>query len=120
MKKSLLISACLLIHAACFAGTPKTTACAMALPIDNPSFCSSFQTSATCNCEEKAPWPPSFYCATMDRIYNAMKLRYGSLENACANQTKTPQQMCIDDWNCYRNGGRDSRGLLCSGSGRAC
>lgn len=92
--------------------------CPQALPIENPSFCTSFKTSASCHCVEMGM--PSGMCQDMNLLYYQMIARFGSLEKACAFQHDTPQQTCIDDWNCYRHGGKDSQGNFCSSTGGSC
>lgn len=59
-------------------------------------------------------------CENIEQVYNIMMARYGSIDMACKFQRETSVQTCIDDWNCYRNGGQDSEGGFCSGTGQAC
>lgn len=85
-------------------------------------FCTTFSESvASC-------WPPvgshkNFTPAQMKFNYNLMVRFYGSLKAACNKSApsngSTPQQ-CIDQWNCYINGGIDSQGGQCSGTKKSC
>lgn len=96
-------------------------ACDKAVPTTNPNFCSSFTSVAYCHCMQNIH--SSIVCSNMTVLYNAMLQEYHSLESACAVAAKkheASQQECIDDWNCYWNGGRDSTGGLCSGNGQRC
>lgn len=92
--------------------------CPKGLPPSDANFCSSFKDVAICHCI--ATGVPRFLCKNMNTLYNAMIMRYGSVENACASQQDTTQQTCMDGWSCYRKGGKDSQGLLCSSTGKAC
>lgn len=106
----------------CFAIMPATkmsfTDCPKGLPPADVNFCTSFKEVAICHCT--AMGIPRFLCKNMNTLYNTMIMRYGSVENACASQRDTTQQICLDGWSCYRKGGRDSQGELCSSSGKAC
>ena len=92
--------------------------CPLAGATDSAAFCDAFRQSAKCHCH--AAGMPGIFCANMSFVYNAMIHIYGTLESACAHQHDTPKAICIDDWNCYRLGGKDSVGKLCSGTGRVC
>lgn len=92
--------------------------CPRGLPPADVNFCSSFKTVAICHCT--AMGIPKFLCKNMNSLYNAMILRYGTVENACASQTDTTKQICLDGWTCYRKGGNDSQGQACSGTGKPC
>lgn len=94
------------------------TACPRAVPTDNPGFCPSFKSVAACNCAANGQGPA--VCQNMKKMYDMMIGMFGSLKAACNFQHSSPPQECIDDWNCYMNGGKDSQGKACSGSGRAC
>jgi AICAR transformylase/IMP cyclohydrolase PurH len=129
IKKLLLLFACLL-SASTFAAniTPTETAqhailkhanaCDQAAATTDAGFCPSFKAVAKCHCVAEGLPPEA--CDDMSGIYDDMIAFFTTLENACANQTDTDPQTCIDDWNCYRNGGSDSKGGLCSASGSAC
>ena len=93
-------------------------ACTNALPTDDANFCSSFQTAATCYC--MAAGLPASQCQNLNLVYERMLFVYKSLENACAHQNQTTAQNCVDNWNCYRNGGIDSQGRSCSGTTLSC
>ena len=91
--------------------------CPSALPTNNPAFCASFLTAATCYCSKSLP---SKMCADINLIYQRMIALFGTIEKACKFQTETSVQTCLDDWQCYLKGGTDSQNGLCSGTGRAC
>ncbi|WP_419418982.1 hypothetical protein ACNVED_10560 [Legionella sp. D16C41] len=93
-------------------------ACPGATLPSNPGFCPSFKTSAECHCTSSGL--PRAICSNMQQLYQRMLALFGTLERACAYQHETSVQVCIDSWNCYRLGGKDSKGKLCSGTGRAC
>jgi hypothetical protein len=92
--------------------------CPQGLPTSDVNFCKTFKEVAICHCT--ATGIPRFLCKNMNTLYNSMILRYGSVENACQSQTDTTQQICMDSWSCYRSGGKNSDGELCSGTGEAC
>ncbi|OGV39845.1 MAG: hypothetical protein A3F46_07935 [Legionellales bacterium RIFCSPHIGHO2_12_FULL_42_9] len=92
-------------------------ACINALPTDDVNFCATFKTAAGCYCSESLPGCSRF---SMDRIYSLLITRYRTLEAACNSQTNTDPQTCIDGWNCYRLGGIDSQGRVCSSTQLAC
>ena len=94
-------------------------ACGQADPIDSPTFCATFKAVAKCHCSESLP---DDMCDDMNMLYGFMldMTPGGTLDEACSMQSDTSVQNCIDDWNCYRNGGKDSQGNSCSGTGRAC
>lgn len=92
--------------------------CPQALPSNHPKFCASFKSIAECHCIEMGL--PKGMCKDTHIIYDRMIAMFGSLQKACEYQKDTTVQICIDDWNCYRLGGRDSQGRLCSASGKAC
>lgn len=93
-------------------------ACNNALPTDDPNFCSSFSASASCFCAESGL--PGSTCNDLKKLYDRMIFVYGSLEKACTHQNHTTPQDCVDTWTCYRNGGVDSQGKACSGTGLSC
>ena len=87
---------------------------------DTPAFCQpsgagSFEAAVQSCCPlGKLP---------MQQIYNLMIGTYGTLQNACvknAEQYGGTVQACIDQWNCYWLGGKDSEGNLCDGNGQPC
>lgn len=59
-------------------------------------------------------------CINVEKIYGRMLNIYTTLEKACKFQRDTSAQNCIDSWNCYRLGGVNSQGELCSSTGNAC
>jgi hypothetical protein len=101
-----------LIHPAALAECPK------AQETNAPGFCPSFKSVAQCQCEHRSP--QRSICTDMNKVYKAMIDFAGTVERACAFQKDTPTQTCLDDWACYRNGGKDSLGRLCSSTGSRC
>jgi hypothetical protein len=95
------------------------SACEQALANTNPGFCSSFKSVAKCHCVELGL--PKGMCDDMNALYGRMMFLFGnSLQKVCEYQHDTTTQTCIDDWNCYRLGGKNSQGALCSSTGKAC
>lgn len=92
-------------------------ACGPALPTDNPSFCASFKSVAQCYCSNSLP---AGMCTDMNQLVSRLMAVYGSLENACRAQKYTTAVDCMDNWNCYLNGGVDSRGRICSSNYSRC
>lgn len=90
----------------------------ISLPTTDPSFCASFKQAAECNCRNLGL--PALFCSDPKRVYKLMVSTYGNLQTACAHQDITSVQECVDDWNCFTKGGRNSAGALCSSTGRAC
>src|SRR5580693_2747985 len=90
--------------------------CKKADPIDSPTFCTTFEAAAKCYCRNASPIPAA--CKSASKVYEYMlSVHHGNLEKACKyaadHQPGTTPQECIDDWNCWRSGGRDSNGKLC-------
>ncbi len=94
------------------------TSCPPAEPVTSPNFCTSFKAAAACHCALSGL--PESMCQDINEIYDRMLAIFNSVEQVCSYQQDTLQQICIDDWNCYRYGGRDSQGNLCSASGNPC
>ena len=94
----------------------KTMDCAEAAATTSPDFCKSFEDVAPCQC--KSHGGTTKFCTGMDKIYQNMIDIFGSLESACKRHSNP--QLCVDDWNCYRNGGTNHEGGLCSGTGNSC
>ncbi|WP_173236757.1 hypothetical protein [Legionella antarctica] len=92
--------------------------CPGALPTDHVNFCASFRTAATCYCTSSGL--PAGMCQDMTALYNRLIGVFGSLQKACEYQRYTTTQDCMDNWNCYRLGGIDSHGRLCSSNQLAC
>lgn len=113
MNKLLSIMLALFFSTAVFAGS-----CPLASDTNTATFCSTFKTSAGCFCSQNGY--PNGICSNMTLLYNAMLARFGTVLSACQHQTNTPVQTCVDDWNCYMKGGKDSQGRLCSNTGKAC
>lgn len=117
MKKIFTLSISLLSFSL-FAGAPVLSNCTPSLPTEHPDFCASFKSSASCHCMESGL--PRGTCQNMDTVYRLMMARFGSLQRACEYQHNTSTQECIDDWTCYRQGGKNSQGGFCSTTGNAC
>ncbi|OGT48456.1 MAG: hypothetical protein A3E82_03930 [Gammaproteobacteria bacterium RIFCSPHIGHO2_12_FULL_38_11] len=81
----------------------------------SPTFCSDFKIAVTSCCPIKN--------LPMQKIYHLMMVAYGDLQNACnknAAKYGGSIQSCVDQWNCYWNGGSDSQDRLCSTTGVKC
>jgi hypothetical protein len=111
MKKGIIVGLTLFFNINVFS-------CPMALPTDNVNFCSSFKTAAICHCTSSGL--PSGMCQDLNALYSRMISIFGSLKKACEYQKHTSTQDCIDNWNCYRLGGVDSQGKLCSSTKLPC
>lgn len=95
--------------------------CGFALPTDHPGFCASFKEKATCYCVARKDRPfPEAYCSNTKWLYGIMVSTYGSLAKACEAQKETSVQDCIDNWTCHMNGGKDSKGRICSSTRKSC
>jgi hypothetical protein len=93
-------------------------ACNNALPTDHIDFCPSFKNVAICYCTSSGL--PSGMCQDMNALYNRLMSVFGTLRKACEYQHYTSTQDCMDNWNCYRLGGTDSQGKICSSTYAAC
>lgn len=93
-------------------------ACTNAQPTDSVNFCSTFKAAATCYCS--ASGLPASMCQNMKMLNARMIIVFGSLQKACEYQHYTSAQDCINNWNCYLQGGIDSNGKLCSSTQRPC
>jgi hypothetical protein len=91
--------------------------CPQAVSSSDPSFCGSFHSVANCHCVESGV---PVNCDDLGALYDYMLAIFGSLDAACSFQEDTDKQTCIDDWNCYRNGGSNSQGQACSSTGNSC
>lgn len=127
MNKFFVSIMCVALSLPCFATTtantqtmPKamTMGCPQAVPTTDPNFCSSFKSVAQCHCIDSGL--PASICQDVNTIYNRMISIFHSVQRACEYQRDTSTQTCIDDWNCYRLGGADSKGGLCSSTGSIC
>ena len=111
--KALVTAYCLfivtLVHAA---------GCPEAISSSTPGFCNSFQVAAECHCVSKGL--PRGMCTNVNLLFKRMIDTLGTVQRACEFQHETTSQLCVDDWNCYRYGGVNSSGQLCSGTGNAC
>ncbi|MGC1181792.1 hypothetical protein, partial [Legionella sp.] len=92
--------------------------CNNAASTNDPTFCASFKTAATCYCVNSGL--PPIMCQDMNMLYARLISVFGSLQNACEYQKYTTTQDCMDNWNCYHSGGIDSRGRVCSSTQQAC
>lgn len=92
--------------------------CTNAQPTDSINFCSTFKAAATCYCT--ASGLPASMCQNMKVLNARMIIVFGSLQKACEYQHYTSTQDCINNWNCYLQGGKDSNGKLCSSTQRPC
>ena len=111
IKKLVCVSA-MLIAATGF------SACPTATPTDSAAFCSSFKTAAECHCTSSGL--PKGMCTNMGLLYSRMISTFGTVQRACQFQHDTSTEICIDDWNCYRQGGLNKDNQLCSSTGSAC
>jgi hypothetical protein len=115
MIKKIVVLFSYFLSISCLAAT---TACPRAVPTNDPGFCASFKSVAECHCTSKGL--PRSQCTNMKLLYDRMIAMFGSVRGACEFQRDTSTQDCIDDWNCYGTGGRDSQGRLCSSTGNYC
>jgi hypothetical protein len=120
MKKIWVLFLCLVSLSGFAASLPLNAnfECPRALSTDNPGFCASFKSVATCHCTSSGL--PSGMCQDMNALYNRMIVVFGTQENACRYQRHTTPTDCMDNWNCYRRGGVNSQGNSCSSTQRAC
>ncbi len=93
-------------------------ACTNAQPTDSVQFCSTFKAAATCYCS--ASGLPGSMCQNMKALSARMIIVFGSLQKACEHQHYTSAQDCVNNWNCYLQGGIDSNGKLCSSTQQPC
>ena len=93
-------------------------ACPSATSSNSPGFCSSFKLAAQCHCTSSGL--PMGMCMDMKLLYSRMISTFGSVKRACEFQHDTSVQNCVDDWNCYRSGGKNSQNALCSSTGNVC
>lgn len=100
------------------ANAAEALACQGALPTSDANFCATMKQSAQCHCVSTGL--PQSVCQDIGQLYARLISVFGTLERVCAYQHETSKQECIDDWNCYRLGGVDSHGALCSSTGAAC
>lgn len=110
IKKIAVISLCLISMSA--------FACPRATATNDVNFCASFKAAAVCYCTSSGL--PASMCQDMNQLYKRMLSVFGSLQKACAYQSYTSAQECIDNWNCYLKGGIDSTGKFCSTTQQAC
>jgi hypothetical protein len=124
MKKLIMIAVACFISSTSFAFAPAQdisafgTACPKAVSTSDAGFCPSFKSVAQCQCVARGL--PAGMCQDMKALYDRMISMFGNIKKACDFQKDTDSQTCIDDWNCFRSGGKDSHGALCSSNGLAC
>ncbi|MES2216989.1 MAG: hypothetical protein V4501_01115 [Pseudomonadota bacterium] len=97
--------------------------CPQAPATTSGDFCSGFKASGYCHCIEEGM--DGAVCENMPQVYQLMMDNFhNSLAEACefgeSVEGGVPRQVCIDDWNCYRNGGANSDGGSCQSTGAAC
>lgn len=92
--------------------------CPRALPTNDPNFCPSFKTAATCYCSDSGL--PKGMCEDMNQLYLRLIVVFGTLDKACEFQQHTTKRDCLDNWNCYLHGGTDSTAKSCSSTGQPC
>lgn len=98
---------------------PKTHPdCKNALPPSNHQFCPTFKSAATCACTTSGM--PTSLCSDMTLLHKRMLMVFASQKKACEFQRDASTQQCMDSWNCYLHGGKDSKGKLCQQTGEAC
>lgn len=103
----------LFVSFSCFASN-----CPQALSTNDPNFCPSFKDAAICNCMAKGL--PYSLCSDVKQLYARLIGIFVTVEKLCAFQKETNKEICINDWGCYMNGGKDKAGLTCSSTGNAC
>ena len=98
--------------------TSNSKNCAVATDYDS-QFCANFKTAV----QGCAPIPG----LSMQKIYKMMLAVYGSLQTACtknASRYGGDPQTCVNQWNCYWNGGIDPNDIppnnQCDGDGKPC
>jgi hypothetical protein len=78
--------------------------CPQSAPTSDPHFCSSFKSVTACHCVEATKLPKGM-CDNMDFVYQLMKDRFGSIENACQWEVNTSHdttvEVCVAQWNFY-------------------
>lgn len=88
-----------------------------------PDFCQTFPPAAACNCTNHGMTPAVCDPNDLTNLYKMMMQTYHhNLADACNNpraQQLTSTQECIDDWNCYWDGGTSTTGK-CNATGIAC
>lgn len=92
--------------------------CPKSSSLNQNTFCSQFKAAATCHCTSSGM--PEKLCLKPETVYKRMLMVFGTQQKACEYQQDTSTQSCMDSWNCYRLGGKDSEGRLCSGTGHSC
>ena len=92
--------------------------CTHALASNDPGFCISFRIAAQCHCTSAGL--PIGMCTNMKLLFQRMVSTFGTVRRACEFQKYTSTQNCIDNWNCYNNGGNNSAHQLCNSTGNVC
>jgi hypothetical protein len=96
----------------------KNENCPKSRPTTDNEFCPSFEKAASCHCSSSGL--PKTMCQDMEKVYQRMLMVFSTQQLACEYQQNTPTQRCIDNWNCYRKGGKDSAGHPCGATGKSC
>lgn len=98
---------------------PKThPSCSKSFPPNHSKFCPTFKSAAACACSTSGM--PASLCEDMNTLHKRMLMVFSTQQKACEFQRDTTTQQCLDSWNCYRRGGKDSQGRLCQQTGEAC
>jgi hypothetical protein len=108
----------IIVFAALLTPPSYASSCPQALAIDDPGFCQSFSQVAQCHCQSSGL--PARMCSNVQLVYQRMISTFGSVERACKYQKDTSYDICMQDWQCYLNGGSRADGALCSQTGQAC
>jgi hypothetical protein len=92
--------------------------CSQASSTLDAKFCPSFRATAQCACSSSGL--PGSMCKDMNALHQRMLAVFETELAACQYQRDTNVQNCLDSWNCYRLGGKNSKGELCQTTGAAC
>jgi hypothetical protein len=92
--------------------------CEAGMPTTHANFCPSFKKSASCACTSSGM--PKSFCGDMKALHKRMLMVFDTQKNACTYQRDVSVKECMDGWNCYLNGGKNSDGSPCQRTGRRC
>lgn len=92
--------------------------CPVGISSTDPNFCAAFKEAAKCHCTESGM--PGWMCNDMNKLWSRMITVFRSVQRACQSQPYSTVQECVDNWTCYRQGGVNSNGSLCSSTGAPC
>lgn len=113
----------------CFAANPVILEeCGKVTDRTASTFCGEFKDIAHCHCRaDSGNRLPDDKCyQTKTFVYPNMLATFGSQDAACrwqaehGSEKRAKYQECMDDWNCYMKGGKDSNGGVCGSTGRSC